>query len=597
MATSRRFLVSKTYGESSDCSSSKAFDEAMKIKPRSTFNKINIQAASTVSKWGKMTFTSTKISSVDHKLDSRKREFANEPEDPFSFEPEFSPCKIKRTEPATPLLAKFSSSENTVVDVRRKVEVDEVLHPSNNIKITNTGNISLDTKRKFYKSKNSANNNTEIKLKIKLNQPLESPINEYSINHEDSIELTSASHYNKVDHKPVTNNNVYKYNPDRFVDQPKQKFTPPSLEDKTAIKKKCIDIFPDEKIYETDCNSNNKHSATGNNYAHQKVIKNTNKNTVTNDKSADLNIKTDSTNKFADTKNTRNNAKFDKKTSQKKAKYKYRMWHEDDNEKDDVIDEDVDEDFPVFKKPSSSTYTKTNCQEEEPCTQESNNQQTQVVRDVKQAHECQESGETQEFEDDIEFIMDGLNPKQKLSISALSLLSKCTSSVFRMHLRAHGTLSQVFKSLSDAPDCPALSLCVACLFFLMSRDRLFVDMERSSYELMLKLLDVDDSISTSLSTSNKSSSTTTQISNTSTTQSNNNAPVKKALFFKSKHSKKSNANEDYDDVQRKVFNICCSSQHQQQQQQQQSSDKALFDLTLEQTMVWMHIFSLKHLIA
>ena len=42
-----------------------------------------------------------------------------------------------------------------------------------------------------------------------------------------------------------------------------------------------------------------------------------------------------------------------------------------------------------------------------------------MVRNVKQAHEVQEFGETQEFEDDIEYIMEGLHDKNKVSVRCL----------------------------------------------------------------------------------------------------------------------------------------------------------------------------------
>ena len=42
-----------------------------------------------------------------------------------------------------------------------------------------------------------------------------------------------------------------------------------------------------------------------------------------------------------------------------------------------------------------------------------------VVRNVKQAHECQEYGETQEFCDDIEYILDGLSDTQPLPTRCL----------------------------------------------------------------------------------------------------------------------------------------------------------------------------------
>ena len=43
----------------------------------------------------------------------------------------------------------------------------------------------------------------------------------------------------------------------------------------------------------------------------------------------------------------------------------------------------------------------------------------QVVRHVKQAHECQESGETQDFNDDLAFVLDGLDALQTFSVRSL----------------------------------------------------------------------------------------------------------------------------------------------------------------------------------
>jgi Wings apart-like protein regulation of heterochromatin len=42
-----------------------------------------------------------------------------------------------------------------------------------------------------------------------------------------------------------------------------------------------------------------------------------------------------------------------------------------------------------------------------------------VVHNVKQAHECQEYGETQEFCDDIEYILDGLRSSQPVATRCL----------------------------------------------------------------------------------------------------------------------------------------------------------------------------------
>lgn len=64
-----------------------------------------------------------------------------------------------------------------------------------------------------------------------------------------------------------------------------------------------------------------------------------------------------------------------------------------------------------------------------------------VIRNVKKAHQIQDSGEFQEFNDDVEYILGGLGATNSLStrcLSTVTLASKCMEPSFRMHLRAHG---------------------------------------------------------------------------------------------------------------------------------------------------------------
>ena len=42
-----------------------------------------------------------------------------------------------------------------------------------------------------------------------------------------------------------------------------------------------------------------------------------------------------------------------------------------------------------------------------------------VVRNVKEAHECQESGETQEFDDDIDYLLAGIRDVEPMSTRCL----------------------------------------------------------------------------------------------------------------------------------------------------------------------------------
>lgn len=76
-----------------------------------------------------------------------------------------------------------------------------------------------------------------------------------------------------------------------------------------------------------------------------------------------------------------------------------------------------------------------------------------MVRNVKNAHQIQEIGEFQEFNDDVEYILDALqdnNPTGTRCLSAITLATKCMAPAFRMHVRAHGIVAKFFKALHDA---------------------------------------------------------------------------------------------------------------------------------------------------
>ncbi|XP_066246092.1 protein wings apart-like isoform X2 [Euwallacea similis] len=117
-----------------------------------------------------------------------------------------------------------------------------------------------------------------------------------------------------------------------------------------------------------------------------------------------------------------------------------------------------------------------------------------VVRNVKKAHQIQEIGEFQEFNDDVEYILDALqdnNPISTRCLSAITLASKCMAPAFRMHVRAHGTVAKFFKALHDATKDQSLGLCTATVMFVLSQDRLNMDLDRDCLELMLNLLESD----------------------------------------------------------------------------------------------------------
>uniref|UniRef100_A0A182JGR7 WAPL domain-containing protein n=1 Tax=Anopheles atroparvus TaxID=41427 RepID=A0A182JGR7_ANOAO len=117
-----------------------------------------------------------------------------------------------------------------------------------------------------------------------------------------------------------------------------------------------------------------------------------------------------------------------------------------------------------------------------------------IVRNVKNSHQMQEIGEFQEMDDDVEYILSALQPDNPVStrcLSALQLATKCMKPAFKMHVRAHGVVTRFFKALSDAYQDASLGLCTAAIMYVFSQDKLNMDLDRDSLELMLNLLDTD----------------------------------------------------------------------------------------------------------
>ncbi|KAJ8365569.1 hypothetical protein SKAU_G00144000 [Synaphobranchus kaupii] len=117
-----------------------------------------------------------------------------------------------------------------------------------------------------------------------------------------------------------------------------------------------------------------------------------------------------------------------------------------------------------------------------------------VVQHVKHFNDVVEFGENQEFTDDFEYLATGLKSGQPLNtrcLSIISLATRCAMPSFRMHLRARGKVANVFKTLNDAPQHPNLALCTASLMYILSRDRLNMDLDRASLDLMIRLLELE----------------------------------------------------------------------------------------------------------
>lgn len=139
------------------------------------------------------------------------------------------------------------------------------------------------------------------------------------------------------------------------------------------------------------------------------------------------------------------------------------------------------------KKINHSMVTSLKCQKQD-------KKYFTVVKHVKQAHQCQESGESQQYSDDIEYLLDGLKSNvgnATKCLSTISLVEKSTVPSFRMHLRAHSTIARIFTALKDAAEDPCLALCTSGLMYMLSKDRLNMDLDRNSLSLLVQLLSID----------------------------------------------------------------------------------------------------------
>ncbi|XP_063289676.1 wings apart-like protein homolog isoform X1 [Pelobates fuscus] len=120
-----------------------------------------------------------------------------------------------------------------------------------------------------------------------------------------------------------------------------------------------------------------------------------------------------------------------------------------------------------------------------------------VVQHVKHFNDVVEFGENQEFSDDIEYLLSGLKSSQPINtrcLSVISLATKCAMPSFRMHLRAHGMVAMVFRTLDDSQHHQNLALCTAALMYILSRDRLNMDLDRASLDLMIRLLEMEQDL-------------------------------------------------------------------------------------------------------
>eukprot|EP00731_Ephydatia_muelleri_P035688 Em0148g5a len=97
-----------------------------------------------------------------------------------------------------------------------------------------------------------------------------------------------------------------------------------------------------------------------------------------------------------------------------------------------------------------------------------------VLRNVKQAHECQLLGESQQHIDELYFLLDSIGPAQSPCMRALAtcgLAQQCLANEFRHIIKDKKLLSKMFARLKDGTGDPGIRLAIAVLAYVLSRDK------------------------------------------------------------------------------------------------------------------------------
>lgn len=118
--------------------------------------------------------------------------------------------------------------------------------------------------------------------------------------------------------------------------------------------------------------------------------------------------------------------------------------------------------------------------------------QAQDTPKARRAHQCHESGESNQMNTDIEYFIESLdrdkNSNDTRCLGLLGLAKKVMSIEYRMHLRAHDEMPKIMTKLTDAPDDPSLALSFATLMFIHNQDKMNPDIDPTALKLMLNII-------------------------------------------------------------------------------------------------------------
>ncbi|CAL2040949.1 unnamed protein product [Caenorhabditis brenneri] len=117
------------------------------------------------------------------------------------------------------------------------------------------------------------------------------------------------------------------------------------------------------------------------------------------------------------------------------------------------------------------------------------------IRHIKEANELRESGEYDDFKQDIVYILSSLKSAEASMkvkcLSAISLAKKCVSPDFRQFIKSENMTKNIVNSLMDSPEDDLFALASSTVLYLLTRDFNAIKIDFPSLRLVSQLLRIE----------------------------------------------------------------------------------------------------------
>ncbi|KAF8376313.1 wapl-1 [Pristionchus pacificus] len=175
---------------------------------------------------------------------------------------------------------------------------------------------------------------------------------------------------------------------------------------------------------------------------------------------------------------------------EKKKKPVYRhKWNAGDEEEEEEEEEDRN-----GRRNSASAITQPSVVSRRGVPIYARESQQGRVRNVKEPHQMLESGEHDDFKDDLKYMLTSLKGDGSTNIkclSATSLARKCINPQFRHLIRSEKEVTSLFHSLVDSPSDESFALASSSVIYLICRDSVSIAVDTTSARILAQLLKLE----------------------------------------------------------------------------------------------------------